>query len=164
MRIEVRLRKEIQKVTGKDPFAKTRKREVVEARALYIHLLHNYHKKGCSEIGRIMNLNHATILHSIKNFDMYVRFNQQLESYLYQMLMNQKYDKLEMRKEYIKIKVDYLPEQDVMKLSEKVREMYEESIIVESKELLEEQEYDSIKQEFQAELEDKIHELHTNER
>lgn len=154
MKIEVRLRKEIQKLTGIDPYSKIRKREVVEARALYIHLLYKYHKKRPYHISILMGFNHATILHSLKNFDLYIKFNTELENYFYEMLMNQNYDKLEMRKEYIRLKVDYLPEQDIMILSEKVREMYEESIIVESKELLEEQEYDSIKQEFEAELEE----------
>jgi len=164
MRKEIKLRAEIEKITGYDPYSKTRKREVVEARGLYIHLLHKYHKFGASHIGRIMGFNHATILHSIKSFDMYLKYNERLETYLYDILISERYDKVEMRKEYIKLKVDYLNEGDIMKLSDMVREMYEENIILESKELQEESEYEQIKEEFTRELNLKVHELHTNER
>jgi len=129
MIIEQRVRKEIQKISGIDPFIRTRKREVVESRALYIHLLYKYYKKRPYHIAKVIGLNHATILHSLKNFDIYVSYNRELEKYLYEMLMNQGYDKIEMRKEYIRLKVDYLAEKDVIKLSDKVRDMYEESLI-----------------------------------
>lgn len=135
MKIQERLREEVKNVTGYDPFQRTRKREIVESRALYIHLLHKYHKKGCSEIARILKLNHATILHSIKNFDIYVRFNSRLEKALYEILMIEKQDNIYMRKEFIKIKIDYLQDKDVLKLSNKVRDMYEEALIKESESL-----------------------------
>lgn len=146
--IEKRLRTEIKKVTGYDPYSKTRKREVVEARGLYIHLLHKYHKKRPVHIARLMGYNHATILHSIKNFDVYLKYNDRLETELYTMLMYGEYDSIEMLIEYIKLKLQYLNKEDIKKLTDQVREMYEESIILESKELDEEQEYNQIKEEF----------------
>lgn len=142
MIIEQRTRRDVKEVTGFDPFKKTRLREYVEARALYIHILHKYHKKGCSEISRGLNLHHATILHSLKNFDIYVRYNKKLEESLYSMIQLQNKDHIAMKREYIKLKVDYLLDEDVLELSNQVRDMYEEALIKENEEL---------------------HEVHTNE-
>ena len=133
MKIEDRLRNEIIKVTGYDPFIHNRKRETVESRALLVHFLHNYHKRGCSNIAKTLGLNHATILHSIKSFEMYVKFNPKLENALYEMLLNEKQDTINMRKEYIKLKLDYLLNEDILELSNQVRDMYEEKIIQDAK-------------------------------
>jgi hypothetical protein len=139
MTIEQRLREEVKKVTGHDPCDRNRRRETIESRALYIHILHKYHKKGCSEIARGLELNHATVLHSIKSFDIYIRYNSELEGCLYKILMNEKQGKIRMRKEFIKIKVDYLLDEDVIELSNKVRDMYEEKLIQDAKWIEEEE-------------------------
>jgi len=134
MIIEQRIRREVQKISGIDPFTRTRKREVVEARGLYINILHKYHKKGCSEIGKGLKLNHATILHSIKNFDIYVRFNPTLKEWLEKALRSEE-DIIPIRKEYIKDKLDYLKSKDILELSSIVRDMYEEALIEQNKKL-----------------------------
>jgi hypothetical protein len=128
MKIENRLRKEIQKISGIDPFEKTKKRDVVEARALYIHLLTKYHKVRPYKVSRMLKLNHATVLHSQKNFDIYLRYNKELEGWLYEMLLSQKKG-IEMKKQYIKLKLDHLRDEDIMELCNQVRDLYEESII-----------------------------------
>lgn len=128
MIIEQRLRREIQRISGIDPFTRNRKRDVVEARGLYINMLHKYHKKGCSEIARGLKVTHATILHSIKNFDIYVRFNPTLKEWLEKALKSEE-DIIPIRKEYIKDKLDYLQTKHILELSDIVRDMYEESLI-----------------------------------
>jgi len=128
MIIEQRVRREIQKISGIDPFTRTRKREVVEARGLYINMLYKYHKKGCSEIAKGLKVTHATILHSIKNFDIYVRFNPKLKEWLEKALRSEE-DIIPIRKEYIKDKLDYLKSKDILELSTIVRDMYEEALI-----------------------------------
>jgi hypothetical protein len=62
------LKKIVEGVCGvklKDP---SRKREIVEARIIYSHILHNMGRMTVSRIGRSLNKNHATILHYLKNF------------------------------------------------------------------------------------------------
>lgn len=136
MKIENRLRKEIQKISGIDPFEKTRKRDVVEARSLYIHLLTKYHKVRPYTVSRMLKLNHATVLHSQKNFGVYLRYNKELEGWLYEMLLNQKKG-VEIKKQYIKLKLDHLRDEDIMELCNQVRDMYEEALIKENEEELE---------------------------
>jgi hypothetical protein len=139
MTIEKKLREEVRKVTGYDPYDRNRRRETVESRALYIHLLCKYHKRKPYHIAKIMNRNHATILHSLKNFDIYIHYNSELEGWLYEILMNEKKGKIGMRKEFIKIKVDYLLDEDVIELSNQVRDMYEEKLIQDAKWIEEEE-------------------------
>ena len=139
MTIEQRLREEVKKVTGHDPYDRNRRRETIESRALYIHILHKYHKKGCLEIARGLVLTHATVLHSIKNFDIYIHYNSELEGWLYEILMNEKQGKIGMRKEFIKIKLDYLLDEDVIELSNQVRDMYEKKLIQDAKWIEEEE-------------------------
>ena len=134
MIIEQRVKREIQKISGIDPFIRTRKREVVESRALYIHLLYKYHKKRPYHIAKVIGLNHATILHSLKNFDIYVRFNPKLKEWLEKALRSQE-DIIPIRKEYIKDKLDYLKSKDILELSSIVRDMYEEALIEQNKDL-----------------------------
>jgi hypothetical protein len=58
--------KEVCKV---DPMKKTRKREVVYARMIMYKVLKSFHKHTVTSIGRMFGKNHATILHSINQFD-----------------------------------------------------------------------------------------------
>jgi hypothetical protein len=56
-----------------------RKREIIEARALYFYLLKRlYPKRTLQSIGDTLNKNHATIIHSLKNYKMYEEYNSKL--------------------------------------------------------------------------------------
>tara|TARA_R110000744_G_scaffold145383_3_gene257989 strand:+ start:230 stop:655 length:426 start_codon:yes stop_codon:yes gene_type:complete len=69
-----------------DLFKHTRKREYVEARAVFYYYLHTYCRMRLTDIVNEVaketgwKPNHATILHAIKNYPVYVRFNKDLET------------------------------------------------------------------------------------
>ena len=103
-------------------FDKTRLRGVIEARALFIHVLRDYHKMRLIDIQRVFaekgySIHHATLLHAEKNFNDYLRFSPQLRELTELVLSN--YDKKTSFKiQYIKNSLNAITE-------DKLNEMYE---------------------------------------
>ena len=87
-------------------FDKTRIRGVIEARALFIHILRDYHKLRLIDIQRVFaekgySIHHATLLHAEKNFQDYMRFSKPLRDLTE--LVLEKYDKkVSFKIQYIK--------------------------------------------------------------
>ena len=84
--LEKRILQRVKSVTKLDPLKKTRKMEYVEARALLIHLLYNECNLGYTQICKFFKENgkyihHATVMHSLKNFEMYIRYSKTLKLY-----------------------------------------------------------------------------------
>lgn len=54
----------------------SRKREIIEARALYFYLVRKiYTKRSLQSIAADFDMNHATVVHALKNFSMYENYN-----------------------------------------------------------------------------------------
>jgi hypothetical protein len=69
----------IKEELGLDVTQESRKREIIEARALYFYLLKRlFPKRTLQSIGDTLNKNHATIIHSLKNYKMYEEYNSKL--------------------------------------------------------------------------------------
>jgi len=64
-----RLRDIIEYETGLNIYVNTRRREYVQARAMYYYILRKETKMSLQAISETVKKNHATILHSINNFD-----------------------------------------------------------------------------------------------
>ena len=76
MEITKRLLEVINEHTGVDVNIKSRKREVIEMRLLYFNVLKELRPNiSLSSIGESVNLNHATVIHSLNKYEMYERFN-----------------------------------------------------------------------------------------
>ena len=58
--------------------SKTRKREYIEARAIYYKLLRDNSRMSLSAIGKTMNKDHATVLYTINKIDDWVQYDKQL--------------------------------------------------------------------------------------
>ena len=67
------LRDITQEVCKADPMKETREREYVYARMIMYKVLKKFHKHTYTKIGKMFKKNHATILHSINQFDNMVR-------------------------------------------------------------------------------------------
>ena len=86
------LSKQIKRITGINMFEKNRRREVIEARALFNFMLYQnfsysltriaafYHSKGMKK-----SYDHAVIYYSLKNFPMYLRFSHHLAGWMHQL-------------------------------------------------------------------------------
>jgi hypothetical protein len=123
--ITLQLKKAIQEITGVDVNEVTRRRETIEARAIYYKVLKQIDKKkSLKSIGASVGKDHATVLHSLKNYDMFEQFNPTLKLFRKQILQRLNYatpDILDMTKdEYIQsLQID------VIKLTDEIINLQE---------------------------------------
>ena len=82
MEITQRLKEIIKRETSTDIDVKTRKRETIELRSLYCNVLKELKpNKTLQAIGDTLELNHATVIHSLKNYKMYEEYNPELKKF-----------------------------------------------------------------------------------
>tara|TARA_R110001632_G_scaffold121203_4_gene233903 strand:- start:93 stop:557 length:465 start_codon:yes stop_codon:yes gene_type:complete len=80
--------KEFKQEFGFDFLKQTRKREYIEARSVLISYFYHYRNMGLTEIARKIGSvsdwkpNHATIYHALKQYDVYTKYNKNLDAIL----------------------------------------------------------------------------------
>lgn len=90
------LKKVIKEITGVDINEVSRKREIIEARAVYYKILKQIDKnKTLKSIGASVGKDHATVLHSLNNYDMFEQFNPTLKLFRKQILQRLNYKPIE---------------------------------------------------------------------
>jgi hypothetical protein len=123
--ITLQLKKAIQEITGVDINEVTRRRETIEARAIYYKVLKQIDKKkSLKSIGASVGKDHATVLHSLKNYDMFEQFNPTLKLFRKQILQRLNYatpDILDMTKDELIQSLQI----DIMKLNEEIANLQE---------------------------------------
>lgn len=134
---------EIQALSQIKIFENTRRREVVEIRSLFYTVLKKFYRFNLREIMEIGEeygyyITHASVIHSLNSFDVYKTYNKNLEEWYHAIIIDLEEDIAASRIDFIKPKLKYLSEDDLLKLSTIVKEMYEESIIQMSKDQVEE--------------------------
>jgi hypothetical protein len=123
--ITLQLKKTIQEITGVDINQISRKREIIEARAIYYKILKQIDKKkSLQSIGASVGKDHATVLHSLKNYEMFEKFNPTLKLFRKQILQRLNYASPEIvdlsKDEYIQSL-----QLDVMKLTDEIVNLQE---------------------------------------
>lgn len=74
--METKIKELILKELRIDITEQSRKREIIEARALYFYLVRKiYTKRSLQSIAADFNMNHATVVHALKNFTVYENYN-----------------------------------------------------------------------------------------
>jgi len=82
MEITQRLKEIIKQETNTDIEVRTRNRNTVELRSLYCNVLKELKpKKTLQAIGDTLDLNHATVIHALKNYKMYEEYNPELKKF-----------------------------------------------------------------------------------
>jgi hypothetical protein len=123
--ITLQLKKAIQEITGVDINEVTRRRETIEARAIYYKVLKQIDKKKTlKSIGASVGKDHATVLHSLKNYDMFEQFNPTLKLFRKQIMQRLNYatpDILDMTKDELIQSLQI----DVMKLNDEIANLQE---------------------------------------
>jgi hypothetical protein len=90
--ITLQLKQIIKEITGADINQVSRKREIIEARAVYYKILKQIDKKkSLQSIGASVGKDHATVLHSLKNYDMFEKFNPSLKLFRKEILQRLNY-------------------------------------------------------------------------
>ncbi len=89
MEITERIKQIIKQETNIDVCKSSRKHNIIEARALYFHSIKYFKPKmTLQEMADSVNKNHATVIHSLNNYYMYEKFNDELR-YLKNTIINQ---------------------------------------------------------------------------
>ena len=84
----IKIKKQFELEFGFSFLQETRKREYVEARACFIYYLYAFKKLGLVEITKLIEKeegwkpNHATIHHSLKNYQLYSAYNPNIDKAL----------------------------------------------------------------------------------
>ena len=124
--ITSQLKKVIQEITGVDINEVSRKREIIEARAIYYKVLKQIDKKkSLQSIGASVGKNHATVLHSLKNYDMFEQFNPTLKLFRKQIMQRLNYVKPEDILDMSKDELIQSLQIDIMKLNDEIENLQE---------------------------------------
>ena len=123
-----RLKKQFELEFGFKFLKETRKREYVEARAAFIYYLYKFRKVGLVEITRLFQQvegwkpNHATIHHSLKNYEIYTKYNPKIDEVIRNVIG---YFRSTTDKQlYIKNKITKLPKDFVDQIHTQVENEY----------------------------------------
>ena len=82
MELTQRLKEIIKQETNTNIDIRTRNRQTVEMRSLYCNVLKEVKpNKTLQAIGDTLELNHATVIHALKNYKMYEEYNPELKKF-----------------------------------------------------------------------------------
>jgi len=124
--ITSQLKKVIKEITGVDINEVSRKREIIEARAVYYKILKQIDKKkSLKSIGASVGKDHATVLHSLKNYDMFEQFNPTLKLFRKQILQRLNYSSPEQILDISKNELIDSLQLDIMKLTDEIANLQE---------------------------------------
>ena len=129
---------ELNRISKLDVFRITRRREYVETRSLLNYILYNYKRMTLSKITEFYNnngwnINHATIIHSIRSFELHKNYNPNLLIWLEHIVDNiNKMDNFTKR-EYIRTKVNRLKNKDIDELTMIISNMHDIEIELKNK-------------------------------
>jgi hypothetical protein len=122
--ITSQLKKVIQEITGVDINEVSRKREIIEARAVYYKILKQIDKKkSLKSIGASVGKDHATVLHSLNNYDMFEQFNPTLKLFRKQILQRLNYASPEQILDMSKNELIDSLQLDIMKLNDEIENL-----------------------------------------
>jgi|TARA_R100000482_G_scaffold103548_1_gene46377 hypothetical protein len=144
MRTKSRIRNlinEIEALSDIEIFKNSRRRENVEVRSLLYTVLKKFYRFSLREIQDLAEehnyyITHASVIHSLNSFEIYAKYNTNLMDWYNVIVVELEEDVAAARIDFIKPKLKYLSEEDLLKLSTIVKEMYEEAIIQMSEENL----------------------------
>ena len=127
---------ELIKLSKTDVFKKTRQREYVETRSLLNYILYNYKKMGFTKIKEFYksndwDMNHATIIYSVKTFEQHKTYNSDLLIWLEHIVDNiNKMDNFTKR-EFIRSKINSLSNVDIDELTMVISNMPDTKLVYE---------------------------------
>tara|TARA_R110000822_G_scaffold13824_2_gene48916 strand:- start:119 stop:568 length:450 start_codon:yes stop_codon:yes gene_type:complete len=135
---QTEIAKELNRISESDVFRITRRRENVEVRSLLNYILYNYKKMPLNKITKFYNnngwdINHATIIHSIRSFELHKKHNSDLVIWLDHIVDNiNKMDNF-IKRDYIRSKINSLNNKDIDELTMVISNMPERKLDLKNK-------------------------------
>ena len=124
----------INRLSDVNVFENSRSSKVVEVRSLLNKILYDFKSMTLAQIrdfyiNKGKPMNHATVLHSLQNFNMYRRYNPKLNEYFDEMIkqyeLSTKYEK----RNSIEHKIKYLSDDSLDKAHDLVNELFTKDLI-----------------------------------
>jgi hypothetical protein len=124
----------INRLSDVNVFDNSRSSKVVEVRSLLNKILYDFKSMTLAQIrdfyiNKGKPMNHATVLHSLQNFNMYRRYNPKLNEYFDEMIkqyeLSTKYEK----RNSIEHKIKYLSDDSLDKAHDLVNELFTKDLI-----------------------------------
>ena len=130
----VDLATKIQKLTGVNVLNKSRKRSVVETRAMFNKILYDFSNMTLAQIrdfyiSKGKPMNHATVLHSLRNFNMYRIYNPKLNKYFDEMIKQYELSTKQEKRNSIQQKIKYLSDDNLDKTHALVNKLFTKELI-----------------------------------
>ena len=130
----LKIAKRINRLSDVNVFDNSRSSKVVEVRSLLNKILYDFKSMTLAQIrdfyiNKGKPMNHATVLHSLQNFNMYRRYNPKLNEYFDEMIkqyeLSTKYEK----RNSIEHKIKYLSDDSLDKAHDLVDELFTKDLI-----------------------------------
>jgi len=124
------LKDALQSATGIDVFKRSRKREIIEHRSLYNTILFDYLNYSKSDIQRIHQYNglptynHASVIHSLKQFDIYTIYNKSLSILLEELTQPLSENDKELNIKVLAHKLEVLDVEDFKQIAMSINNCY----------------------------------------
>jgi hypothetical protein len=86
MNFNKKIANNLSEISKLNPFENSRKREIIEIRSALIKILREYQEMtlnqiACFFINNNRHMDHSTVLHSLKNYEIYIKYNPKLKKW-----------------------------------------------------------------------------------
>ena len=86
MNFNKKIANNLSEISKLNPFENTRRREIIEIRSALVKILREYQEMTLNEIARFFinnnrYMDHSTVLHSLKNYEIYIKYNPKLKKW-----------------------------------------------------------------------------------
>ena len=130
----LKIAKRINKLSDVNVFENSRSSKVVEVRSLLNKILYDFKNMTLAQIRDFYRntgkpMNHATILHSLKSFNMYRRYNPKLNEYFDEMIKHYELSTKHEKQKAIEHKIKYLSEDNLEEAHNLVSKLFTQELI-----------------------------------
>jgi|TARA_R110000764_G_C10742516_1_gene351016 hypothetical protein len=86
MNFNKKIANNLSEISKLNPFENSRRREIIEIRSALIKILREYQEMtlnqiACFFINNNRHMDHSTVLHSLKNYEIYIKYNPKLKKW-----------------------------------------------------------------------------------
>ncbi len=130
----LKIAKRINKLSDINVFENSRSSKVVEVRSLLNKILYDFKNMTLAQIRDFYrntgkSMDHATVLHSLRNFNMYRMYNPKLNEYFDQMLKQHELSTKYEKQKAIEQKIKYLSDKNLDKAHALVNKLFTKELI-----------------------------------
>ena len=130
----LKIAKRINKLSDVNVFENSRSSKVVEVRSLLNKILYDFKNMTLAQIRDFYRntgkpMDHATVLHSLKNFNMYRRYNPKLNEYFDEMIKHYELSTKYEKQKSIEHKIKYLSDDNLEEAHNLVSKLFTQELI-----------------------------------